>query len=491
MFTLNKEEFFIHSSRIVRRLKKIALIVTLGGLLFGVDTGVINGAIPYMASPQQLNLTPAEEGLVTSGITLGAAIGALIIGKLADRYGRKKMLVCLALIFFMGTLMCSVAPNAFLMIIFRFLLGLAVGGASVIVPTYLAEVSTAALRGRLVTQNELMITGGQLLAFTVNAVLGSCFPHVGSIWRYMIAFGMIPSVLLFIGMWRVPESPRWSIMVGHQDAALQTLETIRPSRQRSLHEIQSVENTLQRNRMARHATLHDLSHPWVRNLVLIGVGLGIVQQFVGINIMMYYGTSILMKVGFGHQAALIANIGNGLTSFVATAVGMQMMYTVDRRKMLLTGITGTASSTAFITLAILFLRNSPLLPYIVICSTMAFLAFFQSCVSPTTWVLLSEIFPQSLRGLGMGISTFALWLANFFVGFTFPVMMARWGGSGTFVFFIICNILSLVFAAIFAPETQGKTLEQIQTELRQKAMAKHHHHHHHELPNYLENGYQN
>ncbi|WP_237754729.1 MFS transporter, partial [Limosilactobacillus panis] len=164
----------MHSSRIVRRLKKIALIVTLGGLLFGVDTGVINGAIPYMASPQQLNLTPAEEGLVTSGITLGAAIGALIIGKLADRYGRKKMLVCLALIFFMGTLMCSVAPNAFLMIIFRFLLGLAVGGASVIVPTYLAEVSTAALRGRLVTQNELMITGGQLLAFTVNAVLGSC-----------------------------------------------------------------------------------------------------------------------------------------------------------------------------------------------------------------------------------------------------------------------------------------------------------------------------
>ncbi|UUF81102.1 MFS transporter (plasmid) [Xanthomonas oryzae pv. oryzae] len=199
------------------------------------------------------------------------------------------MLVCLALIFFMGTLMCSVAPNAIFMIVFRFLLGLAVGGASVIVPTYLAELSTATLRGRLVTQNELMITGGQLLAFTVNAVLGNCFPHVGSIWRYMIAFGMIPSILLFIGMWRVPESPRWSIMVGHQDKALQTLETIRPSRQRSLHEIQSVENTLKRNRMARHATLHDLSHPWVRNLVLIGVGLGIVQQFVGINIMMYYG----------------------------------------------------------------------------------------------------------------------------------------------------------------------------------------------------------
>ncbi|UUF81101.1 MFS transporter (plasmid) [Xanthomonas oryzae pv. oryzae] len=163
-----------------------------------------------------------------------------------------------------------------------------------------------------------------------------------------------------------------------------------------------------------------------------------------------------MKVGFGHQAALIANIGNGLTSFIATAVGMQMMYTVDRRKMLLTGITGTAGSMTLITMAILLMSNSPLLPYIVICSTMAFLAFFQSCVSPTTWVLLSEIFPQSLRGLGMGISTFALWLANFFVGFTFPVMMAHWGGSGTFVFFIACNILSLIFTAIFAPKLRGR-----------------------------------
>lgn len=183
-------------------------------MLFGVDTGVINGAIPYMASPQQLNLIPSEEGLVTSGITLGAALGALMAGKLADRYGRKRLLIALSVIFFSGTLLCSLAPNAILMIIFRFLLGLAVGGASVIVPAYLAEIATASTRGRLVAQNELMITGGQLLAFTVNALLGSLFPHVGNIWRYMIAFGMIPSVMLFLGMWHVPESPRWLAMKG-------------------------------------------------------------------------------------------------------------------------------------------------------------------------------------------------------------------------------------------------------------------------------------
>lgn len=457
--------------------------MTLGGLLFGVDTGVINGAIPYMASKNQLNLTPAEEGLVTSGITLGAAIGALVAGKLSDRYGRKRLLIGLALIFFLGTLMCSLAPNAVLMIIFRFLLGLAVGGASVIVPTYLAEIATAALRGRLVTQNELMITGGQLLAFTVNALLGTFFPHVASIWRYMIAFGMIPSVMLFCGMYFVPESPRWLVMKGHSNLALQILKPIRPSVQQSRHEVQSITAALQKNRDVRRASFNDLRHPWVRRLVLIGIGLGIVQQFVGINIMMYYGTSILMKVGFGHRAALIANIGNGLTSFIATAVGMQLMYTVRRRKMLLVGIAGTATSMAAITLAILFLKGSPLLPYLVIASTMSFLAFFQSSVSPTTWVLLSEIFPQSLRGLGMGISTFCLWLANFAVGFTFPVMLAHWGGIGTFAFFIACNVLALLFAISFVPETQGKTLEQVQLELRGGNQRHSHHHlvHHQQM----------
>ncbi|ARW20889.1 Putative sugar transporter ERD6-like 13 (plasmid) [Levilactobacillus brevis] len=284
--------------------------------------------------------------------------------------------------------------------------------------------------------------------------------------------------MLFIGMWRVPESPRWLVMKGKQKSALEVLQRIRSSHQQSLQEIQSVDSVMKRNKDIKRAHFRDLSHPWVRNLVLIGIGLGILQQFVGINIMMYYGTSILMKVGFGHRAALIANIGNGLTSFIATAVGMQLMYTVNRRRMLLTGIIGTGSSMAMLTLAIIWLKGTIVLPYVVISMTMCFLAFFQSCVSPTTWVLLSEIFPQSLRGLGMGISTFCLWLANFMVGFTFPIMMAHWGGVGTFAFFITCNILSLFFAYSFVPETQGKTLEQIQIELRQRTTIKRHHHHH-------------
>lgn len=456
------------------------MIVTLGGLLFGVDTGVINGALPYMATPQQLNLTSTEEGLVTSVITLGAALGALTAGKLADRDGRKRVLCCLAVLFFFGTLCCATAPSAWWLIGFRFILGLAVGGASVIVPTYLAEVATAGLRGRLVTQNELMITGGQLLAFTVNAILGACFPGVTSIWREMLAFGMLPALLLFCGTWFVPESPRWLIMKKRPRAAIDVLDQIRPSHQQSLTEVQSVAAVLKRNRNVKTAGFHDLSHPWVRHLVLLGAGLGIIQQFVGINIMMYYGTSILMKVGFGHRAALIANVGNGLTSFIATAVGMCLMYTVARRKMLLVGIAGTGCSLLAITLGILFLGHTRVLPIIVIGSTMSFLAFFQSCVSPTTWVLLSEIFPQQLRGLGMGIATFCLWLANFLVGFSFPVMMAHWGGVGTFAFFIAFNVTAWVFSWSLVPETQGKSLEQIQRELQAQLQTNHYHRHHHQ-----------
>lgn len=451
---------------ITNRLKRIALIVTLGGLLFGIDTGVINGAIPYIASPSQLNLTPSQEGLVTSAITLGAAFGALVIGKLADTFGRRRMLWVLSVIFFIFTFACSAAPNAALLITFRFLLGLAVGGASVIVPTYLAEIATPALRGRLVSQNELMITGGQLLAFTVNAILGNCFPAIKSIWREMIAFGMIPSAMLFIGLFFVPESPRWQIMTGQESAAVKTLDQIRPSHQESLNEMQSVKEVIIKHEHDKPLTWRDLRRPWIRRLIMIGIGLGLMQQFVGINIMMYYGTSILMKVGLGHNTALIANIGNGLASFLAAAVGMQLMYTVDRRKMLITGIIGTASSMTVLTLAIIFFSRSRFLPIIVIAATMTFLAFFQSCVSPTTWVLLSEIYPQRLRGLGMGIATFVLWLANFAVGFGFPVMIAKLGAVPTFGFFILCNLLSLAFAYVFAPETQGKSLEQVEAELR-------------------------
>ncbi len=312
-----------------------------------------------------------------------------------------------------------------------------------------------------------MITGGQLLAFTVNAILGTCFPHVTNIWRYMIAFGMIPSIALFLGIFYLPESPRWLIMHNQTKQAMAVLQKIRPNQKICQHEINSIKNVLAKHREIRQANWHDLNRPWVRHLLLIGSCFGIMMQFIGINIMMYYGTSILMKTGLGHNTALLTNIGNGLASFIAVIIGMHFMGTVDRRKMLLTGIIGTTCSLFALTLTIALLAHSSLLPWIVISTTMAFLAFFQSSVSPTIWTLLSEIFPQSLRGLGAGISTFMLWLANFFVGFVFPILLNHWGGVATFSLFVAFNLLALIFTYLETPETQGKSLEEIQMEMRQ------------------------
>ncbi|WP_353949210.1 sugar porter family MFS transporter [Sporolactobacillus sp. Y61] len=450
------------NSAAIKNLKRIAALSTFGGLLFGIDTGVINGALVFMKLPEELNLNSTNEGLVTSSITLGAALGAVTAGYLSDRFGRRRVLFYLSFVFLAFTAACSIAPNAWAMIIFRFLLGLAVGGASVVVPTYLSELSTPSIRGRLVSQNELMITGGQLLAFTVNAILGTSFASYTGIWRWMIAFGMIPSLCLLVGMLIVPESPRWMVMKGCVDKASETLSKVRETSEEVGHEISQIRTTLNQAGKTKQAGFRDLRIPWIRRLVLIGTGIGIMQQIIGINIMMYYGTTILMESGFGHSAALIANIFNGVVSVLATYTGMRLMNRVNRRKMLLTGITGTGISLVAIAWISHALVQSPLLPYLVILTTMIFLGFFQGCISPTTWLLMSEIFPQKLRGLGMGVATFFLWISNFLVGAFFPVLLANIGLSQTFIVFVACNMASYLFAWKFVPETRGKSLEQIQ-----------------------------
>ena len=446
-------------------LRTIILVSTFGGLLFGYDTGVINGALPYMSESDQLNLNSFTQGLVTSALLFGAAFGAVVGGRLADYNGRRKTILYLAILFFVSTIGCTISPNAAVMILCRFLLGLAVGGASVTVPTYLAEMSPAESRGKMVTQNELMIVTGQLLAFTFNAIIGNMLGENPHVWRYMLPIAAIPAVFLFFGMLRVPESPRWLVSKGKNNEALTVLQKIRESK-RAKSELQEIESAYEKEAKMEKATFKDLTTPWVRRVVFLGIGIAVVQQITGVNSIMYYGTEILKDAGFQTEAALIGNIGNGVISVLATFVGIWLLGKVGRRPMLITGLVGTTTALLLIGIFSLVFEGSAALPYIVLALTITFLAFQQGAISPVTWLMLSEIFPLRLRGLGMGVTVFCLWGINFLVVLTFPVLLASIGLSTTFFVFVVLGIGAILFVKKFLPETKGLTLEELEQRFR-------------------------
>jgi len=448
-----------------KHLRKITIISTFGGLLFGYDTGVINGALPFMSEADQLNLTPFTEGLVTSSLLFGAAFGAMFGGRLSDHHGRRKNILYLAILFIFATLGCTFAPSVELMVTFRFILGLAVGGASVTVPAFLAEMSPAENRGRMVTQNELMIVSGQLLAFTFNAILGNTLGDTAHVWRYMLVIATLPAVFLWFGMLVVPESPRWLASKGRIGDALRVLQKVR-AEARAQAELKEIEKSLSDQSQMKKATFKDLNVPWVRRIVFIGLGIAVVQQITGVNSIMYYGTEILKDAGFETRAALIGNIANGVISVLATFVGIWLLGRVGRRPMLLTGQIGTTIALLLIGIFSLTMEGSPALPYIVLSLTVTFLAFQQGAISPVTWLMLSEIFPQRLRGLGMGVTVFCLWITNFLVGLLFPVLMAGIGLSTTFFVFVGLGIIAIAFVKKYLPETKDRTLEELEDDFR-------------------------
>ncbi len=454
-----------------RNINGVVFVATMGALAFGFDTGVISGAIPFLELPFSeggLDLSPSQVGLVTSSLLLGAACGGVLSGSLADQKGRKKTLLILAVLFIAGAIGTSVAPNITIMVMFRIVLGLAVGGASAIVPVFIGELAPTHLRGQLVARNELTIVTGQLLAYISNASLSEFMPDNHHIWRFMLILCTVPALALFVGTFYLTESPRWLISHNRLAEARDALWQLRPDDDVD-GELQEIKEHVEETRKVEATSLwKELKVPWIRRIVLIGVGLAFLSQMTGVNSVMYYAPSILIHTGLGTSASIVATIGNGVVSVVAVAFGsMVLLPRFRRRPMLMVGQVGVTCCLALIGAVFVFMPQSTFRSYLVLALMMLFLFFMQAFVAVIFWLMLSEIFPLRIRGKAMGLAVFANWTANFIVAMVFPPLQESLGG-GLFFIFALINVGTIFFYLKFIPETRGRSLEELEREFQSR-----------------------
>ena len=449
-------------------LIKLTVISTLGGLLFGYDTGVISGALPFLT--EDLSLSSVQEATVVSSLLFGAMIGALIGGKLSDVLGRKGALRFCAIVFFLGALGTALAPSFAVMVPARIVLGIAVGAAAATVPVYLAEMAPAHKRGRMVTINELMIVSGQLLAFAINALINALFGGP-SVWRWMLIVAAIPAIALFIGLFFLPESPRWYAVRNRLDDAKRVLDLSRPP-QEAAEEYNIIAEHAKRDVAEdKGAALRDLrAYAWMRRVLWIGIGLAIVQQATGINTVNYYAPTILESAGVGTSAALVLTITVGVVGVGGTILGIYLLGHINRRPLVMIGFIGVAAGHLILALMFL-LPESRTRAYLILLGMLVVVFFVQTFIGTLIWLLLSEIFPMTIRGFSMGAAVFILWTTNTIISFVFPLLVGALGATLTFGLFALVNAGSLLFVWKFCPETRGRTLEELEDDFREHDAA--------------------
>jgi MFS transporter, SP family, sugar:H+ symporter len=447
--------------------RRIFFFGALGGLLFGYDTGVISGAILFIKD--DFGLSPFMQGAVVAVLLLGAMVGAVLAGPLSHRMGRRRLIIIAAVTFTVGALGAAAAPSAGVLIAARFVLGLAVGCAALVVPMYLSEIAPTEIRGAVASMNQMMIVIGILVAFIVNAILAS-----SGDWRLMLGLAAVPSLVLLLGMFFVPETPRYLVQQGDEASAREVLEEVQPDDaphaeqpEQKIREIREVDEKEQEGGWAI------LKARWVRPALIVAVGLAVFQQLVGINTIIYYAPTTLTQAGFGSDAAIYANLVIGVLNVVATIVAIRIIDRVGRKPMLLGGVIGMAASLTVlgVTSAVLSEPKSTSDPmaWITLLCLAAFIVSFAATWGPVVWVMLPEVLPLGARGAAMGVAVFANWAANFAVSQTFPVMLDGWGPAPVFLGYAVMGVLAFIFVKALVPETKGRSLEEIEASLQRKA----------------------
>jgi SP family sugar:H+ symporter-like MFS transporter len=441
-----------------RFLTKLTVIATLGGLLFGYDTGVISGAILFIK--EDFDLSAFMQGAVVASLLLGAMVGAALAGPLSDRLGRRRLIIAAGVIFTLGSLLAAVSPTVGVLLAARFILGLAVGCAALVVPLYLSEIAPTEIRGAISSLNQLMIVGGILVAFLVNAVLAS-----SEAWRVMVGLAVVPSLVLLIGMIWMPETPRFLVHAGEEDDAREVLEEVRDDgHEEELEDIRRVEAEEQ------GGGLRELGAAWVRPALLVAIGLAVFQQLVGINTIIYYAPTTLTNVGYSDQSAIYANIVIGVLNVGMTIVAIRLVDRIGRKPLLLAGLAGMVASLLVlgVSLSVMSEPNSPGDPAAIITLVClgTFIASFAATWGPVVWVMLPEILPLSVRGAALGVAVSLQWLANFAVSQTFPPMVDAWGAGAVFLGYAVMGLIATAFVLEFVTETKGRSLEEIETDLQ-------------------------
>jgi sugar porter (SP) family MFS transporter len=444
------------SSVIVRRHVLLgAAITALGGLLFGYDTGVISGALLFIGKDFP-GLTSFDKELLTSILLIGALIGALAAGRIADRVGRRPTVLGTAALFVAGVMIAAFSASYVVLVGARVIIGLAVGSASMVVPLYIGEIVPPRIRGALVSFNQLAITAGILASYLVDYGLAS-----GRNWRLMFGLAAIPAILMFTGMLFQRESPHWLVAQGREDEAREVLHRVRDQREIDA-EIAEV-----RELSTRQSSLREVFNPALRHVMIIGVALAVFQQITGINTIIYYAPTLLSAAGLGNSAALLANVVNGAVNVLMTIVAIRLLDRTGRRPLLLGGTTGMA--LGMIVVALTFAIGGSHLhghtAYIAIAGLLIYTGSFAIGLGPVFWLLISEIYPVKIRGQAMSVATMANWGANFVVTVSFLTLLSAIGNAGTFFLFAGLSIVALVYFQRQVPETKNRSLQDIERDL--------------------------
>ena len=426
---------------------RISFISALGGYLFGFDFAVISGALPFLQ--QQFELDAYWEGFATGSLALGAIIGCLVAGNISDKLGRKKGLLVAATLFFISSLCMAFSPNKGVFISSRFIAGIGVGMASMLSPMYIAEIAPAALRGRMVAINQLTIVIGILITNIVNYSLRNFGEDA---WRWMFGLGIIPAGLFFIGALSLPESPRWLVNVSRTDEALNILRKIgnESFAETTLSSIQSSNTGLVKQ---GYAAVFKKS---VLPAVLIGIGLAVFQQFCGINVVFNYTPRIFQSIGVSQDNQLLQTVFIGIVNLIFTLLAMALVDKLGRKPLMLIGSAGLC--ILYVIVVQMLAAGSTVVSWFLLSS----IGVYAISLAPVTWVLISEIFPNRVRGTAISVAVLSLWAAYFILVFTFPILFEKLGDKTFYIYSGIC-LLGFVFVYFKVKETKGKTLEELET----------------------------